>query len=70
MTLFQGRDNRIHYCHVFPENDTIINVCENYAVLLKEDVFIDLTLNEVTFTELLKPIESSLFKAIKALIKL
>ena len=74
MTLFQGQNNRIHDCHVFPEYDAIINVCENDAILPKEDTFIDLTLNEVTsdksFVEFLKPIESSLLKAIKALVKL
>ena len=74
MTLFQGRNNRIPDSNVFPKYDAIINVCENNAVLPKENAFIDLTLNEVTsdksFVELLKPIESSLLKAITALLKL
>jgi hypothetical protein len=48
MTHFQGRNKRIHDCHVFPEYDTIINVCKDDAVIPKEDAFIDLTLNEVT----------------------
>jgi hypothetical protein len=51
----------------------MINVCENDAVLPKEDTFINLTLDKVTsnklFSELLKPVVASLLEAMKALVK-
>jgi hypothetical protein len=72
-TLFQQRNDRINDCHVFSEDNTIINICENNAVLLKEDTFINLTLDKVTsdkpFTELLEPVVASLLEAIKALVQ-
>jgi len=40
MTLYQGRNNRIHDCHVFTKYNTIINACKDDAVFSKEDTFI------------------------------
>jgi hypothetical protein len=55
------------------EDNTIINIRENDAVLRKEDSFINLTLDKVTsdkpFAELLEPVVVSLLDAIKALVK-
>ncbi len=73
MTLFQQRNDLINNWHVFSKDSTIINICENDAVLPKEDTLINLTLDKVTsdkpFTELLEPVVASLLKAIKALVK-
>ena len=49
VALFQGRNNRIHNCHLFTKySNTIIDLCKDDAVFPKEDAFINPTLNEVT----------------------
>jgi hypothetical protein len=73
VTLFQQGNDHINNCNVLAKNNAIINIPKNNAVLAKEDAFINLTLNEVMSDEpfeiLLKPIVSSLLKAIQAIFK-
>jgi hypothetical protein len=43
----QLRNNGINICHCFAENNAIINVSDNNAVLPEKYAFVHLALNEV-----------------------
>jgi hypothetical protein len=48
---FQGRNNCINDCHILAKYNAIVDVCEYNTILLKEDAFINLTLNEIGSNE-------------------
>ncbi len=51
IATFQGRTNCINDCHILAKYNAIVNVCEYNTILLKEDAFINLTLNEIASNE-------------------
>jgi hypothetical protein len=51
IAAFQGGNNCINNCQIFSKYNAIVDTNENDAILLKEDAFINVTLNEIASNE-------------------